>query len=102
MAVVAEEVRVGEMGRSEDVVDGLSPRGVQVPVSEVGVVASCSLVGEGLRGRAILLGEKVGVVGRTAAEGEDGESGRRSWVAGESGRRNGEVRGDPNERGEGL
>ncbi len=80
----------------------LRPRGVQAPLSEVGVVASWSFVGEGLLGRAILVGEKVGVVGRIAAEGEYGESGRRSCVAGDSGRRNGEVRGEPNERGEGL
>ena len=81
---------------------GLRPRGVQVPLSDVGVVASSNFVGEGLLGRATLVGENVGVVGRIAGEGEDGESGRRSWVAGDSGRRKGEVRGEPNESGEGL
>lgn len=48
----------------------------------------CGLVGE-LKG---LVGEVVGVVGRSAVDGD----------AGDSGRRKGEVRGDPNERGEGL
>lgn len=48
----------------------------------------CGLVGE-LKG---LVGEVVGVVGRSAVEGD----------AGDSGRRKGEARGDPNDRGEGL
>lgn len=38
------------------------------------------------------MGEVVGVVGRSAVEGD----------AGDSGRRKGDARGDPNERGEGL
>lgn len=48
----------------------------------------CGLVGE-LKG---LVGEVVGVLDRRAAEGD----------AGDSGRRKGDARGDPNERGEGL
>lgn len=48
----------------------------------------CGFVGE-LKG---LVGEVVGVVGRSAVEGD----------AGDSGRRKGDARGDPNERGEGL
>ena len=44
----------------------------------------------------------VGVVGRMATEGEDGDCGRPSCAAGDSGRRNGEVRGKPKESGDGL
>ena len=101
MAVMMEELRAGE-GISQGLVRGLRPRGVQVSLSEVRLEASWSLEGEGLRGSAALVGDIVGVVGRMAAEGEEGDSGRRSCVAGDSGRRNGEVRGEPKERGEGL
>ncbi len=45
----------------------------------------------GVVGRPIV---DVGVVGRTVEAGEEGE--------GDSGRRKGEVRGEPKERGEGL
>lgn len=100
------ELRVGEVwgewveGRRE----GVSPRGVQVVVSEVGVVMVWSFtgdvsgvtwmdfVGEG-RGEWVSFG--VGVVGRIAIEGEEGESGRRKGDAGDSGRRKGEVLGEP-------
>lgn len=44
------------------------------------------------RGVCTFVGDGVGVVGRTVFEGE----------AGDSGRRKGEVRGEPKERGEGL
>lgn len=48
----------------------------------------CGFVAE-LKG---LVGEVVGVLGRSVVEGD----------AGDSGRRKGDARGDPNERGEGL
>lgn len=53
----------------------------------------CGFVGEvvGVLGRALL---DVGVEGRIVEAGEEGE--------GDSGRRKGEVRGEPKERGEGL
>lgn len=58
-------------------------------VSLVGEVRGvCGFVGE----LKFFVGEVVGVVGRSAVEGD----------AGDSGRRKGELRGDPNERGEGL
>ncbi len=42
-----------------------------------------------------LVGDVVGVVGRFAGEGGDGDSGRRKGEAGDSGRLKGEVRGEP-------
>ena len=101
-AVTVEDVSAGEEGNSQAVERDFSPRGVQSLFSEVGVAASWTLDGEGLRGSAIFVGDNVGVVGRMAADGEDGDSGRRKCAAGESGRRNGEVRGEPKERGDGL
>lgn len=105
------ELRVGDVwgGWVEGSREGVSPRGVQVVVSEVGVVAVWSLdgelsgvawmnfVGEG-RGEWVSFvgeGDGVGVVGRIAVEGEEGESGRWKGDAGDSGRRKGEVRGEP-------
>ena len=71
---------------------GVSTRGVQFSLSEVGVRALCwSLEGD-WRGVCAFVGEGVGVGGRIVFEGE----------AGDSGRRKGEVRGEPKERGEGL
>lgn len=55
--------------------------GVQLPLSEMGVLASCSL--EGVLGMA-LVGEVVGVELRRG-EGDEGDSGRRK----------GDVRGEP-------
>lgn len=93
---------MGEGETSRVILKEPIPRGVQTSDSEVGVEASWSLEGEGLRGSGVLVGDSVGVVGRIVAEGDDGDSGRRNCVAGDSGRRKGEVRGEPNERGEGL
>lgn len=97
IAVVGPD-RVGDEGGSSlaaGVRKGVMPRGVQLPsFVEVGVVAVWwSLEGD-WRGVWILVGdgEGVGVVGRREGEGE----------AGDSGRRNGEVRGEPKERGDGL
>ena len=93
IAVTALELRVGEVGasRSRGAREGVRPRGVQKPSFEVGVVAFWSFEGDvwGTLGVELAL---VGVVGRIVVEGE----------AGDSGRRKGEVRGEPNERGEGL
>ena len=75
-----------------DVMDGVSPLGVQLPSFEVGVVTFCSFEGD-WRGVWGFVGEVVGVVGRIVVDGE-GE--------GDSGRRKGEVRGEPKDRGEGL
>lgn len=91
-------VRVGEGAGSRRGVREV--RGVlQLDVLERGeALVFASLVGEergvyGFVGELKdLVGEVVGVVGRSTVEGD----------AGDSGRRNGEVRGDPNERGEGL
>lgn len=86
MAVATLELRVGDIwvSRSRGVREGVRPRGVQGLVSEVGVVVVFwSLEGE-VSG--------VGVVGRMVGEGDEGDSGRRK----------GEVRGEPKERGEGL
>lgn len=100
--MTVEELRVGEGETSRLAVRQLMVRGFHSGVSKVGVEASWSLEGEGLRGRATFVGDNVGVVGRMAAEGDDGDSGRRNCVAGDSGRRKGDVRGEPNDRGEGL
>jgi len=70
----------------------VSTLGVQLPSFEVGVRELCwSLEGDG-RGVCTFVGEGVGVVGRTVFEGEEGDSGRRK----------GEVRGEPKDKGEGL
>lgn len=118
IAVATLELRVGDVWGEwvEGSRKGVRPRGVQVVVSEVGVVAGWSLdgvvrgvawmdfVGEGRGEWVSFVGEGVGVgvVGRRAVEGEEGESGRRKGDAGDSGRRNGEVRGEPYESGDGL
>ena len=73
-------VRVGEAGGSSCGIAGLSPLGVQLPLSDAGVAAVCSLDGDRL-GECIF--------------GREGE-------AGDSGRRKGEVRGEPKDRGDGL
>lgn len=97
VVVAALELRVGESGGSRAVRDGVRPRGVQLPEAEGGVAAFWSLEGDargvcwGLAGDVV----GVGVVGRFAGEGEDGDSGRRKGEAGDSGRLKGEVRGEP-------
>lgn len=79
------------------------PRGVQgaslevVVLGDVIVVLSRCFDGD-VCGIVGVESDLVGVVGRTV---EEGESWRRG-EAGESGRRKGEVRGEPKERGEGL
>ena len=86
--------RVGDAGGSRWVTDGVRPRGVQVPSSlavVVGVLLFWSFKGD-WTGVCALMGDVVGVVARTVVVGE----------AGDSGRRKGEERGDPKERGEGL
>lgn len=93
IVVTALELRVGDTGwsRSRGVREDVSSRGVQNPSFEAGVLAFWSFDGEvcGTLGVELAF---VGVVGRIVVDGE----------AGDSGRRNGEVRGEPNERGEGL
>ena len=83
---------MGDTGcsRSRGTREGVRPRGVQNPSFEVGVPEFWSFDGEvwGTLGVELAF---VGVVGRIV-EGE----------AGDSGRRKGEVRGEPKERGEGL
>ncbi len=71
--------------------EGVRPRGVQVPSLLVGVLLLWSFDGEGI-GVCAFVGEVVGVVARIVLDGE----------AGDSGRRKGEERGDPKESGDGL
>lgn len=68
----------------------------------VGVVTVWSFEGD-VRGVCGLVGDVVGVVGRAVDVGVDGrivDAGEEG--EGDSGRRKGEVRGEPKERGEGL
>ena len=60
--------------------------------------------GEGLRFCGGFVGDSVGVDGRSAMDGEDGDCGRPppNVDEGDSGLRKGDVRGEPKERGEGL
>ena len=103
MAVMALEVRVGDVGMGRECGGG-RPRGVQEASLEVfvfGVVAvalSWVLEGEAC-GIVDVERDLVGVVGRIVV---DGEAAGWRGEAGESGRRKGEVRGEPKERGDGL
>lgn len=83
--------RVGDVGGSRWFIDGLSPRGVQFASLLVGVLLLWSFEGDWI-GVCTLVGDAVGVVARMVLDGE----------AGDSGRRNGEVRGEPKDRGDGL
>lgn len=104
MGVKVEELRAGdgETSREKGIVDKSMPWFARLSRSAVGAEPPWSLEGDGLRGSAVLVGDTVGVVGRIDAEGDDGDSGRRNCVAGDSGRRKGDVRGEPKDRGEGL
>lgn len=90
-------LRVGESGGSRAAREGVGPRGVQLPEAEGGVAAAFWSLRGDVRGVCwVLVGDVVvGVVGRFAGEGEDGDSGRRKGEAGDSGRLKGEVRGEP-------
>lgn len=107
LAVVGREFRVSETGTSRLVVnDGVSPRGVQLPLSEFGDSVFWIFDGD-VRGLAgALVGDEMAVFGRMAkdgnGEGDEGDSGLRNWVAGDSGRRKGDARGESKERGERL
>lgn len=83
---------MGERGGSRAVREGVRPRGVQLPEVEGGVAVFWGLQGDARGG---LVGDAVGVAGRCAGEGDEGESGRRNGEAGDSGRLKGEVRGEP-------
>lgn len=72
--------RVGDAGGSRSGIAGLKPRGVQLPFSDTGVAVVWNLDGERFGDWTL------------DAEGDEGDSGRRK----------GEVRGEPKERGEGL
>lgn len=71
--------------------DGVRAVGVHVPSLLVGVLLLYNFEGDVI-GVCALVGEGVGVVARTVLDGE----------AGDSGRLNGEERGDPKDRGDGL
>ena len=104
MAVMALVVRVGEGGVGRVVRGGGRPRGVVQGKSLVGVDGFGAVVDV----VSSLEGEVCGIVGverdLVGVEGRivEGESVWRRGEAGESGRRKGEVRGEPKERGEGL
>lgn len=110
-AVVREEklLRVGDWdGVRCAAVDGVRPlgvhdgdEGVSPPVDAKGVDAFWSFEGEVRTGWCGFVGEVVGVMGRELGD-APGEEARYDWEAGDSGRRKGEVRGEPIERGEGL
>lgn len=112
MAVAREEevLRVGDWEgvRFAAAVDGVRPlgvhdgeAGVSPPVDVKGVDAFWSFEGEVRTGWCGFVGEVVGVMGRELGD-APGEEARYDWDAGDSGRRKGEVRGEPIERGEGL
>lgn len=103
------ELRVGEVEAKDSrlVSEGVKFLIVRVSSSSssslsVGVVMVWSFDGD-CNGVCGLVGEAVGVVGRAVAVGVEGlivDAGEEG--AGDSGRRKGEVRGEPNESGEGL
>lgn len=78
-ALTVEELRVGETGTSRFVVkDGVSPRGVQLSLSDFGESAFWSFEGD-VRGLAWgLVGEEIAAAGRLPSdgtgEGEEGDS----------------------------
>ena len=110
-AVAREEelLRVGDWeGVRCAAVDGVRPlgvhdgdEGVSPPVDAKGVDAFWSFEGEVRIGWCGFVGEVVGVMGRELGD-APGEEARYDWEAGDSGRRKGEVRGEPIESGEGL
>lgn len=108
-AVAREEelLRVGDWDgvRCAAAADGVRPLGVHdggeavsPPVEAKGVDAFWSFEGEVRMGWCGFVGEVVGVMGRELGD-APGEEARYDWDAGDSGRRKGEVRGEPIERG---
>lgn len=87
---------VGDAGGSRGLADNrFCPRGVHALALAVGdSVATGEVASRSFEGVVGRVDRCVGVVGRIVDEGED--------AAGDSGRRKGEVRGELNERGEGL